>query len=96
MHSEIKNIASALLATVLIPTSYFVVIIGVFYLGPFFNVKGIAIIILGIIMEATGQVFSEQQKQQLTKQQLIKKVYTHIIVGSTLIFTAVVFINVAR
>ena len=96
MHSEIKNIMSALLATVLIPTSYFVVIIGVFYLGPNFNVEGIAIILLGIIMEATGQVFSEQQKQQLTKRQLIKKVYTHIIVGITLIFTAVVFINVFR
>ena len=92
MHSEIKNITAALLATALIPSSYIVAIIGVFYLGAQFRIEGAAIILLAILMEVTGQIFSEQQKQQLTKQQLIKKIYTHFVVGVVLLVTTLGFI----
>ena len=59
MHSEIKHIASALLATVLIPVSYVVLFYGLFKMIFTINVEGIAISLLGVIIGVTGVIFSE-------------------------------------
>ena len=91
MHSEIKNIATALLATILIPASYVVLIYGLFKMVSNINLVGVTICLLGIIMAAAGHVLVEQQKQQLTKKQLINKIYSNSIIMATLIITTMVF-----
>ena len=91
MHPEIKNIATALLGVVLIPAAYALLIYGSFKLVLNINIEGIAISLFAIILWVTAEILLEQQKQQLTKKQFIKKIYTHTIVMVSILVTITVF-----
>ena len=86
----------ALLATALIPVSYVVLFFGLIKIGTSSTYLGVAICLLGITLGAVGEVVGEQQKQQLTKLQLIRKIYTNSIVAIRVMFTVMVFIHVFK
>ena len=56
MHSEVKNIASGLLAVVLLPVSYVVIFYGMFKIGLNISIEGIMISLIGIVLAVTGEI----------------------------------------
>ena len=96
MHSEIKDIASAFLATFMIPIGLVVSIFGGLYAlsSPQINIVGIFLFALGIAMNIGGYILGEQQKDKLTKSQITKKLFRNTAFTILLIVFFVLLNNV--
>jgi len=86
-----KNISQSVVATVLLFACFPLMFIGLIFLMPVLNIKGIAIYFLGLVMWVVGTILGNQQKQQLGATQIVKKVGYHIGFG---VIVLIVFIVV--
>ena len=81
MNTEAKNISQALIGTIMVLTSYPLLIMGLFALGPFFKFEGVALVVGGIVMHLGGSLIGEQQRNKLSKKELV----THLVKRTLLI-----------
>ena len=86
-----KNISLAVVATVLLFACFPFMVIGLIFLLPGLNIKGIAIYLFGLVIWVAGTILGNQQKQQLGAAQIVKKAGSHIGFG---IIILIVFITV--
>ena len=73
-----KNVSLAVVATVLLFACFPFMVIGLIFLMPGLNIKGITIYLFGLVMWVAGTILGNKQKQQLGSVQIVKKAVSHI------------------
>jgi len=81
---ELNHVGFAVIATFLLLCCYPIMMIGAIFLIEPLSIKGTAIYFIGLSMEVGGTILGRLQREQLTKNEILKQVIRHFGFGFAL------------